>query len=133
MRKFAVNIFATTGISLVLLSLTALFFQAEFICVWTVFQVLGTNTAAHTGLYFLGKSEIGNVMIEIMLHIGLVIMLLLGAGALFQWFTSTPVPVLVMMGFVIYLISAVLNLFYMKREAREINALIKKRNHEKEF
>lgn len=128
MKKYMVNIFATTGISFIMLSVIALFFQAKCIYLQTVFQVLGANIVVHFCLIFLSKLEIKYAIVEIFLHIALIILLLAAFGAAFHWFTSTPIWVLVIMGFVIYIISTILNLFSIKREAREINALIKKRN-----
>lgn len=132
MRKFFVNIFATTGISLILLSIIALFFRAKCIYLETIFQVLGTNIVVHFGLIVLSKLELKYAIIEIFLHIALIIIMLVVFGSIFNWFTSTPVWILVIMGFVMYIISAILNLFCMKQEAQEINELIKKRNSKKQ-
>lgn len=131
MRKFMVNIFATTGISLLLLSITALFFHAQCIYLQTVFQVLGTNIMVHFGLFFLNKLEVKYAVFEIFLNITLILVMLLLFGSVFHWFTSTPLWVLMIMGFVIYIVSIILNLLCMQQEAQEINALIKKRNSKK--
>lgn len=131
MRKFIVNIFATTGISIVLLSIIALFFQAKCIYLQTVFQVLGANIVVHFCLMFLSNLEMKYAIIEIFLHIALIIIILVVFGSIFHWVMSTPIWVLVIMGFVIYILSAILNLLYMKQEAQEINILIKKRNSKK--
>lgn len=128
MRKFLVNIFATTGISFLLLSMIALFFRAKCIYLETVFQILGANIVVHLGLVVLRKLELKYAVIEAFLHIALVLFVLVVFGSIFHWFTSTPIGVLVTMGFVIYIVSAILNLFSMKRDAQEINALIKKRD-----
>lgn len=128
MRKFFVNAFATTGISFLLLSMIALFFGAKCIYLETVFQVLGANIVVHLGLLALRKLELQYAIIEIYLHIAMILFVLIVFGLIFHWFTSTPIGVLVIMGFVIYIVSAILNLFSMKRDAQEINALIKKRN-----
>lgn len=128
MRKFLVNIFATTGISFLLLSMIALFFRAKCIYLETVFQILGANIVVHLGLVVLRKLELKYAVIEAFLHIALVLFVLVVFGSIFHWFTSTPIGVLVTMGFVIYIVSAILNLFGMKRDAQEINALIKKRD-----
>lgn len=128
MKKFIVNIFATTGISLLLLSIIALFFHATCIYLQTVFQVLGINIIVHFGLFFLSKLEVKYTMIETALDIGLIISVLSVFGSIFHWFISTPVWIVVIMGFLIYIVSAILNLLCMKQEAQEINALIKKRN-----
>lgn len=131
MKKFIVNIFATTGISLLLLSITALFFHAQCIYLQTVFQVLGTNIMVHFGLFFLNKLEVKYAVFEIFLNITLILVMLLLFGSVFHWFTSTPLWVLMIMGFVIYIVSIILNLLCMQQEAQEINALIKKRNSKK--
>ena len=128
MRKFFVNIFATTAISFLLLSMIALFFQAKCIYIETVFQVLGANIVVHFGLAVLSKIELKYAIVEIFLHIIMILSVLIVFGSVFNWFTSTPIGVLVIMGFVIYFVSVVLNLFCMKRDAQEINALINKRD-----
>lgn len=128
MRKLFVNIFATTGISFLLLSLIALFFQAKCIYLETVFQILGANIVVHLGLVVLSKLELKYAVIEILLHIALILFVLVVFGLFFNWFTSTPIGVLVIMGLVIYIVSVVLNLFCMKRDAQEINVLINKRD-----
>lgn len=128
MKKYIVNIFATTGISILLLSMIALFFHAKYIYLQTTFQVLGINIIVHIGLVFLSKLEVRHTIIEIALDIALITIMLLLFGSIFHWFTSTPIWILVIMGFIIYLVSILLNLLCMKQEAKEINALIKKRN-----
>lgn len=131
MRKFFVNAFATTGISLILLSIIALLFQAKCIYLETVFQVLGANLVVHLGLSVLHNLELKYSVIEYFFHIALIIFVLILFGLIFNWFIYTPIRILVIMGFVIYIISCILNLFSMKWEAQEINALIKKRKRKK--
>lgn len=128
MKKITVNIFATTGISLLLLAIVAMLFQAKCIYLQTVFQVLGANSVIHFCLLFVSKLEMKYAILEVFLDMVLIISMLIIFGSVFHWFTSTPIWILSAMGFVIYLLSVFLNLFYMRQEAREINALIKKRN-----
>lgn len=128
MRKFFTNIFATTGISLLVLSTVALFYRAQCLYLETVFQVWGANAVVHFGLLVLRKLEFQYAIVESFLHIALLLSVLAVSGFVFHWFTSTPIGILAIMGFVIYMISAVLHLLYMKREAREMNALIQRRN-----
>lgn len=80
MKKFLVNIFATTGISLFLLSIVALAFHAKCIYVQTVFQAFGVNAIAHFGLFIVSKLEIKHASIEALLDISLIIFMLLGFG-----------------------------------------------------
>lgn len=132
MKKYIVNILATTGISLLLLSLIALSFHARCIYLETVFQVFSVNIITHLGISFIQKIEFKNIFIEMMLEIIFIVCDLLVFGQLFHWFTSISFVLLVFMGVVIYLISLFLNLLQMKQDAKEINSLIKKRNENQE-
>lgn len=127
MKKFVINVLATTGLSLVLLSVIALFYQAEYLCLQTVFQVFGANAVLHFGFLLLRKLEMKQLLVEIFSGIAMIIILLIVCGLLFDWFSSTPAWVLIPMGFVIYIVSAVLDLIGMRQDAREINMLIRKR------
>lgn len=128
MKKSIVNILATTGISLLLLSAAALSFHASCIFVETVFQVFGVNSMTHIGIMWIKKIELRNIFTEMVLEITLIACELLVFGRLFHWFMSLPFSLLVCMGVVIYIISLFLNLLQMKQEAKEINLLIKNRN-----
>lgn len=127
MKKFVINVLATTGLSLILLSVIALFYQAEYLCLQTVFQVFGANAVLHFGFLLLRKLEMKRLLVETFSGIAMIIILLILCGFLFDWFSSTPVWVLIPMGVVIYFVSAVLNLIGMRQDAREINMLIRKR------
>ncbi len=128
MRKNIVNILATTGISLLLLSVVALSFHASCIYLGTMFQAFGVNIITHLGIACIKKIELRNSFTEIVLEITFIVCELLVFGRLFHWFTSLSFLLLVCMGTVIYFISFFLNLLQMKQEAKEINLLIKNRS-----
>ena len=124
MKKGVINIFATTGLSLVLLSIIARLYDTEFLCVKTVFQVFLLNVVMHLILLLMYKIEIKYLAIEVAIEIVLTVVLSLLFGTIFNWYTSTPLFVLVFMSIAIYVISIVLNILHMKQEADEINELI---------
>ena len=128
MKKNIVNILATTGISLLLLSVVALFFHASCIYLETVFQAFGVNIITHLGIMCIKKIELRNIFIEMVLEITFIVCELLVFGRLFHWFTSLSFLLLICMGVAIYIISLFLNLLQMKQEAKEVNLLIKNRN-----
>ena len=128
MKKNIVNILATTGISLLLLSFVALAYHAKCIYLGTVFQVFIVNAISHLGIFFSHKIELKNIYIETILEIIFIIGELFVFGRLFNWFTSISIGLLVIMGVMIYIVSLFLNLLQMKQEAKEINLLIKRRN-----
>ena len=133
MKKLTVNVFSTTGISLALLSVIALCYQAECLYIASVFQVLGANFVVHIGLQLLHRLEMKYPMLELALDILIITGTLAAFGAVFNWFASTPMWILAIMGVVIYIISLLLNLLSMQQDARDINALIKKRNKRNEL
>lgn len=124
MKKGFTNIFATTGLSLVLLSIIATLYDAEFLCVKTVFQVFLLNVVVHLVLLLMYKIEIKYLVIEAAIEIVLTVALSLLFGTFFNWYTCTPLFVLVLMSIAIYVISIILNILHMKQEADEINKLI---------
>lgn len=129
MKKNIVNILATTGISLLLLSVVALFFHASCIYLETVFQAFCANIITHLGIMTIQKVELRNIFTEIVLEILFIAGELLVFGLLFHWFTSLSFLLLVFLGAVIYIISFFLDLLQMKQEAKTINLLIKNRNN----
>ena len=128
MKKLIVNMFATTGISLILLATIALFYKAEYLYIPALFQTLGANIVIHLCLMLLRKLELKYPILEISLDISIVIITLIVFGAIFGWFSNTPIWILTVMSFIMYGISLFLNLMSMKKEAEEINALIQRRN-----
>ena len=124
MKKGVIHIFATTGISLVLLAIIATLYSAQFLCVKTVFQVFLANIVAHLIFLLMYKIEIKYFAVEVAVEIVLTVALSLLFGAIFNWYISTPLFVLVLMSIAIYMISIILNILHMKREADEINKLI---------
>lgn len=124
MKKGMINIFATTGLSMILLSIIAMFYSAEFLCIKTVFQVFVLNVVVYLILLLIYKIEIRYLAVEVAFEIVLTVALSLLFGAIFNWYTSTPLLVLVLMSIAIYVISIVLNILHMKQEADEINKLI---------
>ena len=128
MKRYAVNALATTGLSLILLSVIALMFHAKFLGVSAVFETFAANVFIHIGLFFAHKIEFKYAVAEPILDVIFIIVVLIICGAVFGWFASTPIWALVVMAVVIYLLSIALNLFRMQQEANEINSLLQKRN-----
>lgn len=124
MKKGFINIFSTTGLSLIILSIIAICYSAEFIFVKTVFQVFLLNIVIHLILLLMNKIEIKNLVVEISLQIVSITVLSLLFGIIFNWYTSTPFLLIILMSITIYVISIILNILHMKQEADEINRLI---------
>ena len=127
MKKFMINAFATTGISLIMLSFVALAFHAKCIYLETVFQIFVVNVLSHLLIILIRKMDFRSNCLEMTLELISLESEILIFGWLFHWFTSVSVAILVIMGGMIYVISLFFNLLQMKQAAKEINSLIQKR------
>ena len=125
MRKAVTNFFATTGISLILLSLFALYFQAHWLLLVTIFQVFLVNILIHLALLTRLKWEFQQELVGSLLDLVIIEGIIYSLSFPFHWNAS--LWVLLSIGLIIYLISRLLDLFYLGQEAQEINSLIKKR------
>ncbi|MCB5013340.1 hypothetical protein LGW73_01405 [Streptococcus mutans] len=125
MRKAVTNFFATTGISLILLSLFALYFQAHWLLLVTIFQVFLVNILIHLALLTRQKWEFQQELVGSLLDLVIIEGIIYSLSFPFHWNAS--LWVLLSIGLIIYLISRLLDLFYLGQEAQEINSLIKNR------
>lgn len=126
MKSKIQNIFAITGIALVLLSVIAQFYGGRFLCIETVYQVLSVCTAIQLVLMLLRKFESPYFIVEILLEIGAVLVLILVSGAVFHWYDSLPAWVLVIVGVAVYLTGCAIDIFQIQNEVKMINHYLKK-------
>ncbi|MGT2930312.1 hypothetical protein ACVR1G_08820 [Streptococcus dentasini] len=124
MKKWLVNVFATTGVSLLLLTLAALYLKAEWLLLVSIFQVFFLNGLIQLLVLFIRKLEWESFMLQVLVEIVAIEGLTMGMGWLFHW--NQPWMFL-LIGIAVYVISQVLDLFDLSQEAREINLLIKNR------
>lgn len=127
MKKMLTNIFATTGFSLVLLTVIAGFFKVQWLLLITIFQVLLANILIHLSLLIRQKWELQSVFLAAVTDIVIINGIVFLLSKVFSWNVGN--WVLLLIGSVLYLISRLLDLFYLNQEAREINLLIRKRRH----
>ena len=127
MRKLAVNICATTGISLLLLAVIGLSSGGTYLYLVGVFQVLATNMMIHVGMLLVSHMTLKYPLLEALVDIALILVMICGSGLVFGWFSSTPLWILCILGIVMYGASTALNILHMRREVQEINMLIVRR------
>lgn len=124
MKRFITNIFATTGVSLVLLALVALYLKAEVLLLVSVFQVFILNILIHLLILLLRQLEWKFFVLQVLLEIIMIESLTLSIGWLFHW--NQPL-MLIFIGLLVYGMSQGLNLFELNQEVQEINQLIQQR------
>ena len=126
MKKILTNIFATTGFSLILLAVIAVFFGVQWLLLITLFQVLLANVLIHLSLFIRQKWELQSVFLAAVTDVVIINGIVFLLSAVFSWNVGN--WVLLLIGLMVYLISCLLDLFYLNQEAHEINLLIRRRH-----
>lgn len=132
MKKTAVNILCTTGLTLILLAVVGVIFNAQFLCIESVFQSVAVNMIIHIGLIFTRKFESSYAALEFALDIGWITVTVLIFGMVFDWYESVPVWVLTIMTLAVYFFSVILSLVRTNHEINEINKLLQGRTTKEE-
>ena len=131
MKKIILNIMATTGISLVALSLVATLYDGSLICIDTIFQVLGLNVVIYIGLYFMEFIEYRYALLETGLKLIYIIVFVLISGFLLGWYSNLPGIVLVLMTIAIFIVCVCLDAVNLISEVKSINNLIEGKEQSK--
>lgn len=121
MKNLIKNILATTGLTLITLSIIGTIYRAEFLCINSVYQSLLVNIIIHLGLLLVQKMESTYYFIEILLQVFYVLLVLIPAGYLFDWYGSAPLWIIAIMGILIYVFSCFLNIFKVNYNVAVIN------------
>ena len=127
MKKIFVNILCSTAITLLILAILGAISGAQFLLINSVFQSFIVNIAIHIGLLFTHRFESSYAILEFMLDIGYMEVVVIIFGAIFNWYGSTPIWVLVIMTTIIYIVGIFLNMVQVRQEVEEINKLLQKR------
>lgn len=124
------NCMATTALSILLLSLAATLYHARFLCISTVFQVLLANIILHIGFTVLEQFESKYLLVELIIKLCYVNFILIFLGFLFDWYSSTPLWVLIIIGISVYLIGGLTDAILLKNDVTYINNTLKQRRKE---
>lgn len=128
MKKFLVNSLTTTALTLLILAGFAFVYHVQCIFVSTVFQAFFANVVIQIGLIFINKIECRYYLIELLWEVGEVLIVLTGCGFLFNWYSSTPLWIVILMGIIIYAISCFINIVKIRDNIIEINQELQKRD-----
>lgn len=128
MRHKIGPLMATTGMTLVTLALIGSLSGAAWISIGSVYQCLGANLMVHLGLSLMRHIECKHILSEALLDIGYVSAVLIVFGAVFGWYSSTPIWVLILMAVLIYLAAVSVRAIKVGQEIRDINEMLKARD-----
>lgn len=125
MKKLIVNCLASTGLTLITLAVIASLHQAKFLCISSVYQSFVVNIIIYVGLFFMQKFESNYFVIELIIEIGYVLGILIVSGFFFNWYSSMPLWLLILMGIVVYFLSCLINIIKINDEMAFINKQLK--------
>ncbi len=115
-----------TGAAVVILALFSLFFKVEINLVPTVFQIFVANIVIILGLFLRMKFEIRSIILEYLIDISYIIGVLIVFGLIFDWYSSIPIWLLVVMAVVIYIFATIITVTMIRNDAKELNKLLQK-------
>jgi hypothetical protein len=127
MKNFLKNVMVTTGITITVLAMMATLYGAKFIFVKSVFQCLGANAVIHVGFLLTNRYESKYPILEALLDLTYAVTIIIIAGIIFKWYSSTPIWILVIMVLIIYLVGYFINTYRIKEDINEINKILRKR------
>lgn len=127
MKKVVINILASIGIILLVLSGVATMYGGKAICINTIFEITALSAFMHLGFTVTHRFDMQYPVLEVLTDIIYTMVTTLTWGAVFHWYQSTPIWVLVLMVFVIYLVGYLIDLYRTKEEVRMINELLQNR------
>ncbi len=124
MKTLIKNIFATTGLTLLVLGGVATAFGGKYLFISSVFESLLVNVLIHLGLLVISKFESRYYLLEILYEVAYVFLVLIPAGYLFGWYSTTPLWIVVIMGVVVYAMGCFVSIFRVTSDVKEINRQI---------
>ena len=118
---------ATTGAALVALTIFAVIIGGKSIYAHTIFEILGANIVIHLGLLLIRKFESSYAILAYFLDISYIITVLVVFGIIFDWYSSVPVWVLVIIGVAIYIFGLFTRMVRIWNDIKKMDELLQKR------
>lgn len=115
------NCLATTALVLILLGIIALLYGAQFLCITTLYEVLLANIVLHIGLSFVERFESTYCLIEILVEIGYCLIVMLLFGMIFDWYSTTPLWILILLVITVYIAGSLIDLYKINSHLSSIN------------
>lgn len=122
LKRIAVNVLATTALSIFLMCLVAIIRGFTLMGVFVPFEILLVNLLAHIGFILLDKIDMRYKILNYTVMLIYLIGIIVGFGFLFKWFVVNEIWVVCLVGVVVFSIALVVDLVRINRDASEINS-----------
>lgn len=130
MKQVIKDYLATVSMVILLLAVVATFYKGHLLYISAVFQIFAVTLLIHIGLKLLSKFESQYFLVEILLEVSMILVILLIAGYICDWYKSISVGVLVMMGIVVYGIGGFIGVFKVQEDVNWINEALSRKKEE---
>ena len=125
-KKIIINISFTAYFNLLLLAVFAYFFIPEpKLEISTFFQILVTHIIIHLGFIGIKKIKYSFTILEYLVDISFILLVTIVSGIINDWFSGIPIFYCIVIVFVIYIVTVLLSIFRVHKEAGELNKLLK--------
>lgn len=131
MKETIANTMFSTCAALLLFAIFKAITGDNSIYVNTVFEIFGANIVINFGLILIQKFESPYAILEYLVDISYILLILIIFGVIFNWYSTLPVYVLVIMGIAVYVFAVILSFKRINKYTQEINGLLEKRKTKK--
>lgn len=125
-KKYVIKWLVISALAVLLLSLVATVSGGKYLCINTVYEIFLTNICILFGVWIVEKVECIHVYVEIFLDLLVILMVLIPAGFLFQWYESISIGILVGIGISVYVVSCIIETIHLRNDLDKINILLQK-------
>lgn len=126
LRKLAINILATTALSVLLMCIVGLIQGYKLLGVIIPLEILLVNSLMHIGFFVLDKIHFKYTIIKYAIMLVYVVGLIIGFGFLFNWFDVIAIWVISIVGVLVVIIAIAIDALKLKYDADEINERLNK-------
>ena len=126
-KKLIVIIIFTTGAAITILAVFYGITGKKDIMVSTILEIFTANILIAIGLLLRFKIEIRNIILEFFVDVSYIIAILAVFGLIFDWYSEISIVLLIFMAVVIYIFAIITVVVKTRKDAEEINELIRKR------
>lgn len=124
-KKFIVNVFATTALSIFLMCLVAIIRGFTLMGIFVSFEILLVNLLAHLGFILLDKINMKYKIINYTVMLIYLLGIIVGFGYLFKWFVINEIWVICIVGIIVFVFALIIDIIKINLDASEINTSLR--------
>ncbi len=109
-KRFIVNVLATTALSIFLMCLVAIIRDFTLMGIFVPFEILLVNLLAHIGFVIFDKINMKYKILNYIVMLIYLVGIIVGFGYLFKWFVVNEIWVVCVVGVAVFIIALVIDI-----------------------